>query len=48
MELTYEELLAENKALKECVETQAKTIDRLLNAYVLHTDNDDSKENKNK
>ena len=35
MEVSYEELLAENAALKECVKTQAKTIDRLLNAYVL-------------
>lgn len=45
MDLTYEELLAENTALKECVKTQAKTIDRLLNAYVLNEENDDSKEN---
>ena len=45
MDLTYEELLAENAALKECVKTQAKTIDRLLNAYVLNEENDDSKEN---
>ena len=46
MDLTYEELLAENTALKECVKTQAKTIERLLNAYVLTTENEDSKENK--
>lgn len=35
MEISYEELLAENTALKECVKTQAKTIERLLDAYVL-------------
>ena len=46
MELTYEELLAENTALKECVKTQAKTIERLLNAYVLNIENDDTKDNK--
>ena len=44
MDLTYEELLAENSALKECVKTQAKTIERLLNAYVLTTEDEDSKE----
>ena len=44
MDLTYEELLAENSALKECVKTQAKTIDRLLNAYVLNIEDDDSEE----
>ena len=48
MDLTYEELLAENTALKECVKTQAKTIDRLLNAYVLNTDTEESKERENK
>ena len=42
MDLTYEELLAENDALKECVKTQAKTIDRLLNAYVLNIENEES------
>lgn len=41
MEYTYEQLLAENAALKECVETQKKTIDRLISAYVL-VDSDDS------
>lgn len=47
MELTYEELLAENSALKECVKTQAKTIDRLLNAYVLNIDTENSKNLEN-
>ena len=41
MEVSYEELLAENTALKECVKTQAKTIDRLLNAYVLTSDSEE-------
>jgi len=44
MDLTYEELLAENSALKECVKTQAKTIERLLNAYVLNIENEESEE----
>lgn len=44
MDLTYEELLAENNALKECVKTQAKTINRLLNAYVLNIDEEESEE----
>lgn len=48
MDLTYEELLAENTALKECVKTQAKTIDRLLNAYVLNIDNEESENSKEK
>ncbi len=48
MDLTYEELLAENSALKECVKTQAKTIERLLNAYVLNIDDDKSENLKNK
>lgn len=47
MEYTYEELLAENAILKECVETQKKTIDRLLSAYVLK-DSDASEESNNK
>lgn len=46
MELTYEELLVENAALKECVETQAKTIHRLLDAYVLHTDSEELSESE--
>lgn len=44
MELTYEELLAENTALKECVKTQAKTIERLLDAYVLNNDSENQEE----
>lgn len=44
MDLTYEELLAENAALKECVKTQAKTIERLLDAYVLNINNDESED----
>ncbi len=43
MEVSYEELLAENATLKECVKTQAKTIDRLLNAYVLISDSEEIK-----
>ena len=43
MDVSYEELLAENTALKECVKTQAKTIDRLLNAYVLTSDSEEIK-----
>ena len=43
MDVSYEELLAENTALKECIKTQAKTIDRLLNAYVLTSDSEELK-----
>lgn len=48
MELTYEELLAENTALKECVKTQAKTIERLLDAYVLNNDSENQEESTSK
>ena len=48
MEMTREELLAENAALKECVKTQAKTIERLLDAYVLINDSEESEESKDK
>ena len=41
MEVSYEELLAENAALKECVKTQAKTIERLLDAYVLTVESEE-------
>ena len=47
MDLTYEELLAENAALKECVKTQAKTIERLLDAYVLNINDEESEKLKN-
>lgn len=47
MEYTYEELLAENAVLKECVQTQKKTINRLLNAYILK-DSEQSEESENK
>ena len=48
MDLTYEELLAENDALKECVKTQAKTIERLLNAYILNSDEEQTETLENK
>lgn len=47
MEYTYEELLAENAALKECIETQKKTIDRLISAYIL-IDSDPSQTSERK
>ncbi len=47
MEYTYEELLAENAALKECVKTQKQTIDRLVNAYILKTDSNEEEESQN-
>ena len=34
MEYTYEQLLKENAILKECIETQKKTIERFIDAYV--------------
>lgn len=46
MEYSYEELLAENAALKECVATQAKTIERFIKAYVLQEETETSTENK--
>ena len=48
MDVSYEELLAENAALKECVQTQAKTIERLLNAYVLTSDSEEMEASTNK
>ena len=46
MEYSYEELLAENAALKECVATQAKTIERFIKAYVVQEDVEESTEKK--
>ena len=39
MEYTYEQLLEENAILKECIETQRKTIERFINAYIITAPN---------
>ena len=44
MEYSYEELLAENAALKECVATQAKTIERFIKAYIVQENTEESVE----
>lgn len=48
MNYSYEELLAENAILKECVETQAKTIERLIKAYIVQEESEESSESEKK